>query len=157
MKPIKAWVISHQIEQLRTGPLDMAVLYRKPFEGLTDLHVTLSPVGQDKEPEQSIPEKCRAESLRHREMFAAAYLKATGIPPEEAILVEQRTEKGFEWFFKKKDEPDYKAMWKKAKKPRRSLFGFTSFNHYDNMIEQIEAHHTPQATEDECDPTPEGK
>lgn len=109
MKQVKGYVEPSLVERFRRGGINFLTISRLRGEGFEN-PVTLSPV----EAQATGPEKCRAESLRHREMFAAAYLKATNIPPEEAILVEQRTEKGFEWFFKRREAPDHKAMYKET-------------------------------------------
>lgn len=122
--------------------------------GLVDKLPSVLPASPDNGRVGQEPEKCYAESLRHREMFAAAYLKATDIPPEEAILVEQRTESGFEWFFKQRDEPDYEAivkgieeyMCKEEYRLRTEGCAMVrEASRGENFLNELKAKHTPSA------------
>lgn len=51
-------------------------------------------------------DNCTKIQTVHLERFAAAYLKRTGIKPDEAVLVEQRDGQTTRWWFEKRTERD---------------------------------------------------
>jgi hypothetical protein len=46
--------------------------------------------------------KIATTRAEHIEMMAGAYLKATNIPPEEAVLVEEKDGQTWRWWFERR-------------------------------------------------------
>jgi hypothetical protein len=56
---------------------------------------------------ESILRRIMEGRSHHLEAFAAAYLSLTDIPPEEAVLVEQRDGNIIRWWFERKETHDH--------------------------------------------------